>query len=216
MWRLLQRPVAQGAPRLVGRPTRGSGESRAGRKCQIESLRKINQGEGSEGGRQWRRCDWASGEQRWRSQLRQLRVWGRWGKHPLLCSGWFEIVRPLGMALVDKVRYNIIKVFHGLGMCVLLRFHQVVSATDVMVLPTNCSFQMQKVRDEDYDSCGSLINMDFHCMIYLLSSNRQVPGEEEMVGPGGWNNGRLSLWTGVAFNFPLSIPCETICLPIRP
>ena len=52
MWRLLQRPVAQGAPRLVGRPTRGSGESRGGRKCQIKSLRKINQGEGSEGGRQ--------------------------------------------------------------------------------------------------------------------------------------------------------------------
>ena len=110
MWRLLQRPVAQGAPRLVGRPTRGSGESRGGRKCQIKSLRKINQGEGSEGGRQWRRCDWASGEQRRRSQLRQLRVRGRWGKHPLLCSGRFEIVRPLGMALVDKVRYNIIKV----------------------------------------------------------------------------------------------------------
>ena len=70
-------------------------------------------------------------------------------------------------------------------MCVLLRFHQVVSATDVMAPPTNCSFQMQKVRDEDYDSCGSLINKDFHCMLYLLLSNRQVPGEEEMVGPGG-------------------------------
>merc|ERR1712110_1320384 len=52
MWRLLQRPVAQGAPRLVGRPTRGSGESCQGRKCRIKYLRKRNQGEGSEGGRQ--------------------------------------------------------------------------------------------------------------------------------------------------------------------
>ena len=52
MWRLLQRPVPQGAPRLVGRPTRGSGESRGEMFKKHESLRKINQGEGSEGGRQ--------------------------------------------------------------------------------------------------------------------------------------------------------------------
>ena len=57
MWRLLQRPVPQGAPRLVGRPTRGSGESRGEMFKKHESLRKINQGEGSEGGRQRRRCD---------------------------------------------------------------------------------------------------------------------------------------------------------------
>jgi len=50
---------------------------------------------------------------------------------------------------------------------------------------TRCYAQMQKVRDEDYDSCGSLIDIDFRCTIYLLLSNRQVLGEEEMVGPSG-------------------------------
>ena len=72
-------------------------------------------------------------------------------------------------------------------------------------------FQMQKVRDEDYDSCGRLIKYSYILMMWYFDKVstlyqrcdilliRKISCEKEVVWPGRWNNGRLPLWPGNIF-----------------
>ena len=171
VWGVLQRPLAQGAPRLVGRLTWGSGQCSKGKKWRIKFYGNPKQGEGSQGGSDWWRCDWAAWEQCWRTQLRQLRVRGRWSKHPLLCSGSH----------------------FALDMLTLLQFSWDGSYKLFFFRCKRCETRITT----------PVVGWFAFCIFSAwFLSTRQVLGEKEMVGPGRWNNGRLSVWTGtLTFNF---------------
>ena len=112
--------------------------------------------------------------------------------------------------LISCIECNEIFVKQAKIICIKYEYHEIIVKNHIFSvfyrkISNNCFKKRQilgekEVKYEYHEMIAKQANITF--FIKNFFKNRQILGEKEVVGPGGRNNGRLSVWAGIYFFKP--------------